>query len=138
MGPFISDAIYVKETPDMGFGVFTTRDIEAGHLIEVSPIIVFPKSIIDTAYFISMAEGMKPRDIILDQYAILVNDNESAIMLGYLSIYNHNDIPNAEIVIISERKAAVKTTQPISANSQIFISYGPNWFESKKSYIDKI
>jgi hypothetical protein len=140
MNPFISDFIDVRDVPDMGFGVFTTQDIDKDCLIEVSPIFTYPRQVIDTAYYILMAEGAQPGEFKLDQYSLLLpgNYDKCAIMLGYLSIYNHSDNPNAELTFISERKVAVKTTQPIPADSQIFISYGSGWFESKKSYIQKI
>ena len=78
--------VYVADAGEKGRGMFASRLIKKGELIERSPVIVVP------------AEQSK----LIDQtriynyyYAWTPNDDGIAIALGYGSIYNHAYKPNA-------------------------------------------
>lgn len=135
--PFINEHLYLKEIPEIGgWGVYTNAPLQQGEIIEVSPVILYPQKLLNIGIYMSIAEGVKPKDIMLDQYGIYWNGTDKlAIMLGYMSMYNHSNNPNSSIFVHSERLIGLSTLRPIDANEQLTISYGPDWFEKKKDYL---
>ena len=139
MEPFISPFLHLKKIPEInGWGVFTKLDIEEDTVIEISPVILYPRKLLNVAIYMSVAEGIKEKDICLDQYAINWPEGEMcAIMLGWISMYNHSNNSNARLdTDYSDRIMSVITKRKIYHNEQITINYGPTWFESKKDYIN--
>ena len=64
---------------------------------------------------------------------------KTAVLLGYLSIYNHSSNNNAEFFTdYTDRLVGIKTTRDIAVGEQITVSYGPHWVDAKKDYIDII
>ena len=81
------DSLYIASSDLGGRGVFTAKNIPAGALIEISPVIVMP------------GEERKQLDQtkLHDYYFIWgEKDKKAAIILGYGSIYNHSFQPNAQ------------------------------------------
>ena len=78
--------ICIKDTEKYGRGVFATRNIKAGELIEVSPVLTSCKD-----------EWKYLKKTILNDYCFSWGDNyeHTAIALGYGSLYNHSYTPNA-------------------------------------------
>jgi len=74
--------IEVKQSQIHGRGVFAKRAIPSNSVIEVAPLIIFNR--------LDVKVGTILRD-----YDIQHRDGKHAIMLGYASLYNHSDIPNA-------------------------------------------
>ncbi len=106
-----SHRIEVKESPGRGRGVFAKEPFQPGELIESVPVI--------------LAEYC---DDLLDKF-VYVWGKHLAIALGYGSLYNHSDRPNAEYV--AERDAGRVTywaSRPILAGEEIFIDY--QWDEA--------
>ena len=145
MDPHINSKVYLKEIPLInGWGVFTNENIKTGEIIEVSPVFIYPKKIIDLSIYISLGEGMNPASLGIDQYGILWNiDDENnfiaATMLGYLSLYNHSNHNNAMFeAIIEKRLVKLTAIRDIVAEEQITVSYGEDWFNQKNylNYID--
>jgi SET domain-containing protein len=141
--PFISDFLYLKEIPEInGWGVFTKKSIQEDTVIEVSPIFLYPQSLLSIAVFMASAEGVQHSEIGIDQYSIYWPDakesrhERSAIMLGYLSMYNHSTSNNAKFFSdFKQRLMGIVTIKPIAEGEQITVSYSPTWFEQKKGYI---
>ena len=143
--PFISDFLNLKQLPEInGWGVFTSQHIKKGTTIEISPVIFYPQKLLNVSIFMSIAEGIKSHEIGIDQYSIAWPDThdsfqKSAIMLGYLSMYNHSANPNARFYSdFSDRLMGIIADTDIQANSQITVSYGPDWFNLKKNYLSQI
>jgi len=140
----ISQKVFLKRIPEIdGWGVFTKERIQAGDCIETSPVFLYPKRLIDLAIFVSMGEGIKDSEIGIDRYAVMWGTDErgvstAAIMLGYLSLYNHSNKNNSQFVVDTKNKLAhVVAISDIEADEQITVSYGPDWFK-QKSYINYI
>ena len=90
-----------------------------------------------------MSEGIKDSEIGIDRYAVLWDDTPgketSAIMLGYLSMYNHSNNNNSYFTVDPvNRLVSVISIKDIDPGSQLTVSYGKDWFEQKKSYINYI
>lgn len=84
--PVLPGNLFVSRTLDRGRGVFTSKDIYAGDVIEVCPVIVFNKKdrlvIDDTFLYEYYYEWGKSR-------------KKGALALGFGSVYNHSYKPNA-------------------------------------------
>ena len=93
--------LYIKEVPGKGRGVFSTKDIKVGDIVEISPVVVFSRSPIETEGYIFDNNGQKvllkkemilPENIkkIIFDWGFLTKNGktESCIALGYGSLYN--------------------------------------------------
>lgn len=102
------------DSPIHGRGMFATRNIKSGEVIETAPLILFDRSDVNKG------------SILLD-YDLTVKD-KSAIMLGHASIYNHSDNANAEWEYDSDPKLFITATRDIHVGEEIFVDYGqPYW-----------
>ncbi len=111
-----------------GRGIFATRDIKKDELLEVSPVIIFPKE--EFKYL--------EKTILIDYVFWWGKDfDECALALGIGSLFNHSRTPNA----IFKRKSKRRTINfyaysDIEAGEEIRINYNGDpddktrlWFE---------
>ncbi len=112
--------IYVKKSYRHGFGVFADKKIRKGEKIE-------------ECYFI-LSKGW---DEALEDYYFAVN-RKYAVFLGFGSIYNHSENPNADYRInVNKRIATIKAQCDIQKGEEILISYGEDWFKSRDRLLKK-
>jgi uncharacterized protein len=120
--------IYFGPSELHGRGVFAARDIEAGEIIEICPVLVFP-----------LSELPHLRQTMLDDYYFDWGEDGKyyAVCLGYGSLYNHEYEPNAEYGMDFEAETidfyAIKA---ISGGTEITVNYNGEagnrdrvWFE---------
>lgn len=97
----------------MGRGVFTTKVLKKGQLIEKSPVILIPckeKKIFDRGT--------------LARYFYNFGDT-GAIALGIGSLFNHSIKPNVYFNVKYREKAIeFRAVRDIKAGKQLFIDYG--------------
>lgn len=142
--PFILNYLEIKDIPQInGWGVFTTKPITSETIIELSPVFTYPQKLITIAMYMAQGDGMNINDIVLDQYGMSWPDDtdevKTAVMLGYLSIYNHSGYNNSEFFRDYEnRLMGVKTLRDINTGEQLTVNYGHYWIESKKDRINII
>ncbi|MDQ0270623.1 SET domain-containing protein [Cytobacillus purgationiresistens] len=120
--------ICIKDTQKYGRGVFSTRDIKVGELIEVSPVIISPKE-----------EWKYLKKTILYHYGFYWGENyeDTAIALGYGSLFNHSYTPNAEFhYITDDLLIEFHAISDIKNGEEITINYkgdpkdrSPLWFD---------
>jgi len=120
--------ICIKETGKYGRGIFATRDIKTGELIEVSPVLTSIKN--DWKYL---------KKTVLYNYCFSWGENyeHTAIALGYGSLYNHSYTPNAEYKNnIDNLSIDFYAIADITDGQEITINYNesseddsPLWFE---------
>lgn len=121
-------ALIVKDVDGKGRGVFTDEFIEKGTLIEICPMIVLPakdRKFIDQTFIFN--------------YYFLWGDKhkQSAIALGYGSLYNHSRSANADYEsYYDEAQLHIFAYRDIEAGEEVTINYNndPNnqeilWFE---------
>lgn len=122
-------SLYIGPSSLGGRGVFTAETIPGGSTIEISPVIVLPAgdlSLIHRTY--------------LHDYYFLWEKEQCAIALGYGSLYNHAEQPNAEYQMdYADQSISFYSLREISASEEITINYvaGGNersvlWFEVKQ------
>jgi len=126
--PYLVVAPSVKEKG--GRGVFTTRNIKAGAVIEISPVIVFSskeRKIIETSkLYHYIFEWGKSRKM-------------GALGLGYISLYNHDYSSNCEYEMDFENNLmTIKTVKDVKKGEELYINYNafaddktPLWFDAK-------
>lgn len=125
---FQQSAIYFAPSEIHGRGVFAARDIDKDEIIEICPVLLFPKS--ELPYM---------RQTILDDYYFDWGDNGElyAVCLGYGSLYNHSYEPNAEYGMdFGAQTIDFYALRPIAAGEEIFVNYNGEadckdkvWFE---------
>jgi len=82
--------LFIMDSPGRGRGVFTNQSIPKGSIIEICPCII-----------LSTNDTTQIHQTLLHDYYFLwdIDQKTSAIALGYGSLYNHSDTPNAEFLI---------------------------------------
>ncbi|MCM3796889.1 SET domain-containing protein [Priestia megaterium] len=120
-------SIYVKDTEKYGRGIYALRDIKKGELIEVSPVVISPKN-----------EWEYLEKTVMSYYCFYWGEegNDTAIALGYGSLFNHSYSPNC-IYYTNEKKVTIEfyCIVDIKKNEEITINYNgdpkdksPLWF----------
>ena len=117
-------AVRVGGTANKGRGVFATRRIAAGALIERAPVIVVPAGQWELA----------EKTVLFDYF--FAWGEHSAIALGYGSLYNHSYQPNARFVKhFSHQVIEFYALRAIEAGEELLINYNvdpdddsPLWF----------
>jgi uncharacterized protein len=108
-------------------GVFASRDIAVGEIIEICPVLVFPE------------EELEHLDqTIMYDYYFNWTEREYAVCLGYGSLYNHSYQPNAEYDMdFDQQTIDFFCIKPIPAGTEILVNYNgyPEvqttvWFET--------
>lgn len=105
--------IEIRQSPGKGRGVFATRAIKRGEVIEVAPAVVVPTRQDD--------ELIKT---FLEHYLFQSDDGTRYVVgLGYASLINHGDRPNAEFFVDIDR-ITIKATRAIQKNAEVTVDYG--------------
>ncbi len=113
-----------------GRGVFTTKNIAADTVIEISPVIEL------TTKDRKKLEGTKLYHYIFEWGN---SKRQACVALGYVSMYNHSFEPNCEYEMdYQEQTMTVRTIKPIKKGEELYFSYNgspddktPLWFETK-------
>ncbi len=121
----------IKKSPNRGRGVFTTADIKAGTVIEISPVIV-----------LSAKERNIIEQTLLFDYIFEWGNNkkQACVALGYISLYNHNYDANCEYDMEFKKKImTITAVRNIKKGEELFVNYNaiPNdktkvWFDKSK------
>lgn len=117
----------IRMTPSKGRGVFAARSILAGELIECAPVISVP------------SEHWKhvEKSVFYDYlFAWGNSEDETALVLGYGSMYNHSYTPSAYYVKdFSNLSVSFIALRDIESGEEITINYNcdpkckdPLWF----------
>jgi uncharacterized protein len=119
--------ICIGESGNRGRGLFATRPINCGELIEAAPVVVVPH-----------AQVAQLDATILGDYYFVWGDNkqDAAILLGRCSLCNHSYEPNARFVLVpAQRTIEFIALRAIAAGEEITTNYNgdpanraPIWF----------
>ena len=129
--------LYFAPSVTSGRGVYCREDISAGSIIEIGPVIVIPSHEVDIIHHTDLH----------DYYFVWGHDDDqAAIALGYGSLYNHADFPNASYVLdLAENTIDIRAIKNITAGEEITINYHGEpgtqaelWFDEKGHRIKRI
>jgi len=126
----ILSCLYIADSPDRGRGVFTREDLPAGKLIEVSPVIVM-----------NSEERLLLDQTLLHDYIFLwgAGEKECCMALGYVSIYNHDYLSNAEYEMnFAARHISIRTVREIKKGEEVLINYNGTWNDPKPVWFDQV
>lgn len=115
------NAIYIADAGKMGRGVFAGKDFKERECIEKCPVIIIPGF-----------QEEKWRGNVLEEYAFGFEGN-AALALGYGSLYNHSETPNATYEF-RDGHVLIRASHLIKKGEQIFIDYGWNEDELKSAW----
>lgn len=105
--------INIKPSKGKGRGVFATGRIHGGEVIEISPVLLVPKS-----------EGDALSKTFLGHYMFQTDNHKHYVIgLGLTSMYNHDDDPNAEFYVTVD-SITVKARRAITMGREITVDYG--------------
>ena len=127
---FPPQKIYIDKSKikNSGRGVFASKDIKKGEIIETSPIIILEFSdFIDTKW-----------NLLFEYYFWM--DDFVVLAMGYASFYNHAKDANSKYEINRDNKTIIFTaSKDIKKNQEIYFNYKgtanpktPLWFERTK------
>lgn len=121
--------LVIAPSENRGRGVFTTKEIPAYTIIEISPVIELSpkdrKQLEGTKLFLYIFEWGKSK-------------RKAAVALGYVSMYNHSYEPNCEYEMDYDNGTmTVRTIAKVKKGSELFFSYNgdptnqaPLWFKT--------
>jgi SET domain-containing protein len=124
----MAEGIYVRDTGEMGRGVFTSKPIRANTIIERSPVIVLNKK-----------DRVEVEKTVLNNYIFEwgPRGTQCCVALGYISVYNHSFSSNCEYEMYFDVNIiAVKTMRTIKAGEELFINYNGTFNDQKKLWFD--
>ena len=106
--------LYIHATDEKGRGVYSGMDLSPGDVIELCPVIIVPK---DQIQWLDKTE-------LFEYYFLWGEEGHACIALGYGSLYNHNDSPNAEAInLLNDQMIRIQCVKDIDAGNEITISY---------------
>ena len=123
-------ALYIKSTKGKGRGVYCDHPILKDAVIEECPLLIIPAAEHDDLDTTKLAD-----------YFFFFNKAEhtQALALGFGSLYNHKQFPNAHYWIDMEKRSiTIYALEDIGKDSEICINYGGNpgadfreWFAAR-------
>ena len=121
--------LFIAPSVKGGRGVFTQKNIAAGTIIEISPVVIL--SVKDR----KQVEGTKLYHYIFEWGK---STRQACVALGYVSMYNHSFEPNCEYEQDYEaQNMSVKTIRDVKKGEELFFSYNgdpdnktPLWFKT--------
>jgi uncharacterized protein len=124
----IQPYLFIAPTASMGRGVFTSEKIEAGTLVEISPVIVM-----------SGKERKLLDQTLLHDYIFEWGDDrqQCCMALGYVPLYNHSYVSNCEYETDFDfRQVRITAMRPIEAGEELFINYNGDWNDSRPVWFE--
>lgn len=120
--------LFIAPTKTMGRGVFTNEDIEAGTMIEISPVVVM-----------SDEERKLLDQTLLHDYIFEwgFNSEQCCMAMGYVPVYNHSYQSNCEYEMdFVNSLMGVKAVRFIKAGEELFINYNGDWNDTTPLWFD--
>ena len=120
--------LYLDKTPHAGKGVFTNETIAEGTVIEISPVIVMPKT--DRIYL--------DKTLLHDYIFEWGHATDKCCMaLGYVPMYNHSYKSNCNYVMdYDDEVIFIQTVTVIKKGEELTINYNGDWNDESKIWFD--
>ena len=121
--------LVIAPSENRGRGVFTTKNIPAGTVVEISPVIE-----------LSIKDRKQIEGSLLYHYIFEwgKTKRKAAMALGYVSMYNHSYDPNCVYEMDYENNnMTIRTIKPVKKGEELYFSYNgdpedqsPLWFHT--------
>lgn len=120
--------LFIAPTENMSRGVFTSAAIDAGTIVEISPVIVMS------------GEDRKLLDkTLLHDYIFEWGGkkDQCCMALGYVPMYNHSYKSNCEYEMDFDNDLiSIKAVRYIKEGEELFINYNGDWNDSKPLWFE--
>jgi SET domain-containing protein len=120
--------LFIAPAEKMNRGVFTSAAIEAGTVVEISPVIVMS------------GEDRKLLDkTLLHDYIFEWGGkkDQCCMALGYVPMYNHSYKSNCEYEMDFDNDLiSIKAVRYIKEGEELFINYNGDWNDSKPLWFE--
>ena len=126
----ILPCLYIARTKKMGNGVFTSEDIKANTIVEVSPVIVMKHS-----------ERKLLDQTLLHDYIFEWGDRkrQCCMAMGYVPVYNHSYHSNCEYEMEFDKEIiSVRAVRNIEKGEELFINYNGTFNNGKPLWFDAL
>jgi SET domain-containing protein len=120
--------LFIAPTEKMGRGVFTSDDIQADTVVEISPVLIM-----------SLDDRKLLDQTLLHDYIFEWGDQKEkcCMALGYVPVYNHSYLANCEYEMdYTQATISIKTVRAIKAGEELFINYNGDWNNTKPVWFD--
>lgn len=118
--PFLRDGVFLKESKYGGKGVFTNKPIKQGDTVEIAPYLLVPINDISESN-------------ILKDYVFQCDDCNHLLVLGYGSMYNHQDDPNLRYQYNDDQTMfCYIANRDIECGDELCISYGDQYWSGRE------
>ena len=124
----IHPSLYIELTQKKGKAVFTDIEIEAGVVVEISPVIVM-----------NSEERIHLDKTLLHDYIFEWGEKKDkcCMALGFIPIYNHSYTSNCEYFMDFEEEIIfVKTVKSIKKGEELTINYNGDWNDATKVWFE--
>jgi uncharacterized protein len=126
----ILDSLYIKDVLNKGRGIFTTKKIMAGTIVEIAAVIVMPN--IDRIHL----DKTLLHDYIFEWG---YKKEECAMALGMIPIYNHSYESNCDYYMdYDAHLMMIKSVRDIDVEEELCINYNGDWDNDKKLWFDAL
>lgn len=122
----ILPSLFIAPSGDRGRGIYTSKNIRAGSVVEISPVIVMSaedRPLIDKT--------------LLHDYIFEWDKKQCCMALGYVPLYNHSYSSNCEYEMDYEAQLiTITTVRAVKAGEELFINYNGNWNDKKPLWFE--
>lgn len=133
---FLPPTGYIRDTGVTGLGVFSCREIQAGEIVEICPVVVIRDS--------NKSLPKEIRERVFNWGALCGELGRSAVALGYGSMYNHANPSNLNYAVVDGIDALrFVAARRIETDEELTINYnGPRggnvstddtWFRARET-----
>lgn len=122
--------LYLKTIKGKGRGVFCNTDIAKGETIEVCPVIIIPAE---------EFAALSATPLMDYSFYFIKEENMLSLTMGFGSMYNHKQYPNAVYILNREERQMLFTAhENIKAHTEICINYGGGYgIDYRKWFTDR-
>jgi len=120
--------LFIGPTESRGRGVYTSADIEAGVVVEISPVIVM-----------SREERKLLDQTLLHDYIFEWGESKDqcCMAMGYVPVYNHAYVSNCEYGMDYEQSLiSITTVRAIKAGEELLVNYNGDWDDATPLWFD--
>jgi len=116
--------LFIAPAGEMDRGVFTSENLSAETIIEISPVLVMSR---EDRVFIDKT----PLHDYIFEWGM--DKKQCCMALGYVPLYNHSYKSNCEYEMdYQHRIIRIKTVRFIKAGEQLYINYNGDWNDSAR------
>lgn len=123
-------SLYIAQTLQKGLGIFSTKAIPKGTVLEVAPVIVMP------------FKDKKHLDkTLLHDYIFMwgKHEDQCCMALGWIPLYNHSYTSNCQYEMnYATNEMMILSVTAIKANEEITINYNGQFDDATKVWFDVV